>query len=234
MLKKISLSNFKAFKKMEELEIRNLTVVVGRNSCGKSSLMQSLLLLKQTLESQNTTPLCLEGKYLKFSNLKELSFGLPAINAAKIGYELFLSNKKGDVAGKVKIAYKNKKKEEQYTPQLSEYTIEREIDGKDIITPFTSMSKTKAKTIFKEFIQHFESTGEGELKDVNVLFHKFIPENLQLSFEKTNSEGKKARKEIKIPFFVTMDDEMEINSLLNSELKKLRYLSPIRATPERA
>lgn len=234
MLKKISLSNFKAFQKMDDLEIRNLTVVVGRNSCGKSSLMQSLLLLKQTLESQNSTQLCLDGKYLKFSNLKELSFGLPAINTAKIGYELFISNENEHISGTVKIGFKNKKKEDLYIPQLSEYSVEFEKDGEDVFTSFTSITKSKAKTIFKNFINHFEKMEEGELKSIKILFHKFLPEFAQLTFERITSEDKKESKEIKIPFFATMDEEMEINSLLNTELKNLRYLSPIRATPERA
>jgi len=234
MLNKLSLSNFKAFQKMEELEIRNLTVVVGRNSCGKSSLMQSLLLLKQTLDSQSTTPLCLEGKYLKYSNLKELSFGLPPVHTAKIGYELFLSDEESKVSGKVKIGYKNSKKDELYIPRLSEYSVEIDKDGKVISTSFTSMSKSKAKTTFKRFIQHFKDEGFGQLSDAKVLFHKFLPESMQLSFIKTSSEGDEELKKIKIPFFTTMDEEMELNSLLNSELKSIRYLSPIRATPERA
>lgn len=231
MLKKLSLSNFKSFQKMEELEIRNLTVVVGRNSCGKSSLMQSLLLLKQTLDSQNTTPLCLEGKYLKYSNLKELSFGLPPVHTAKIGYELFLSDKENKVSGKVKIGFKNSKENELYIPKLSECIVELEKNGEMASTSFTSISKSKAKAIFKGFVQHFEKEGSGELSGVKVIFHKFLPEHIQLSFTKN---GDKKEKEIKIPFFVAMDEEIDLTSLLNSELKNIRYLSPIRATPERA
>ncbi|TYA02198.1 AAA family ATPase [Vibrio cholerae] len=133
MLKKISLSNFKAFEEMKELEIKNLTVVVGRNSCGKSSLMQSLLLLKQTLDSQSNTPLCLDGKYLTFSNLKELSFGLPKVNSAQIGYELFLDREEDKVSGIVKIGYKNAKIDGGYIPSLSEYkvSVNNEIKGRE-------------------------------------------------------------------------------------------------------
>lgn len=234
MLNKISLHNFKAFQEMKELEIKNLTVIVGRNSCGKSSLIQSLLLLKQTLDSQSNTPLCLDGKYLKFSNLKELSFGLPKINSAKIGYELFLNSEKDDVSGKIKISYKNSKIEEGYIPKLSEYKVTIDKENEDLVTSFTSISKSKAKNLVKRFITHFEREGEGKLSDVEVLFYKFLPECIQLTFEKTNSEGKKEQKNIKIPFFAAMDEEMNLNTSLNYELKNIRYLSPIRANPERA
>lgn len=234
MLKKISLSNFKAFEEMKELEIKNLTVVVGRNSCGKSSLMQSLLLLKQTLDSQNNTPLCLDGKYLKFSNLKELSFGLPKINSAKIGYELFLDSEEDKASGSVKIGYKNTKIDGGYTPSLSEYKVSVNNKIEDSTTSFTGISKNKAKILVKNFIKHFVDGEGSELSDVNVAFHKFLPEYIQLKFNGINNEGKLEEKVIKIPFFAVMDEEMEINSLLNSELKNIRYLSPVRAKPERA
>lgn len=45
---KFGLRNFKSFYYLEDIDIRPLTVLVGTNSSGKSSLLQSLLLLKQT------------------------------------------------------------------------------------------------------------------------------------------------------------------------------------------
>ncbi|MFT4757704.1 MAG: putative ATPase [Vicingaceae bacterium] len=233
MIKKLSLDNFKAFQKMEELEIRNLTVVVGRNSCGKSSLMQSLLLLKQTLDSQNNSALCLEGKYLKFSNLKELSFGLPAVNSAKIGYELFLSDEKNESSGKIKLSFKNKKNGELYNPQVSEYKVEVNKDDEIICHSFLKMSKSIAKSRFKRFIEHFIKNN-GELSEAKVLFNKFVPDRVQLSFKKTSTEGNEVIKDFNIPLSIYMDKETELNSMLIRELKDLRYLSPIRAMPERA
>lgn len=234
MLKKISLSNFKAFQKMDQLEIRNLTVIVGRNSCGKSSLMQSLLLLKQTLNSQNSTPLCLEGKYLKYSSLKELSFGLPPVNTAKIGYELFLTDEPNEISGKVSISYKNINKDGVYMPQLAEYKVNVKSEDKEIETSFTSIPKAKSKKLFRHWIKRFEKEDFGTFSGAKIIFHKFLPERVLLTFETINSEGVKELKEFKIPLFADMEDEMELNSLLNSDLNNMRYLSPIRARPERA
>lgn len=53
MLNSMSLKNFKAFSKLEALSIKPITIICGTNSCGKSSLLQSLLLWKQSLESRN-------------------------------------------------------------------------------------------------------------------------------------------------------------------------------------
>lgn len=50
MIKKILLENFKAFEKAE-IEIKPITILVGPNNAGKTSLMQSISLIQQTLRS---------------------------------------------------------------------------------------------------------------------------------------------------------------------------------------
>lgn len=49
MLKKYTLENFKAFSSAESLDMSNITLIYGQNSSGKSSIIQSIMLLKQTL-----------------------------------------------------------------------------------------------------------------------------------------------------------------------------------------
>jgi len=51
MLTKLQVKNFKCFEDTGELELRPLTVFVGPNSSGKSSIVQFLLALRQTVES---------------------------------------------------------------------------------------------------------------------------------------------------------------------------------------
>lgn len=65
MLKSISLENYKCFKKLDNLEIAPLTVLCGVNSSGKSSILKSLLMLKQSYEnSLSTNELTFNGKYV--------------------------------------------------------------------------------------------------------------------------------------------------------------------------
>lgn len=47
---KISVENFKSIGKLEDLELKPLTIFSGNNSAGKSSFLQLLLILKQTLD----------------------------------------------------------------------------------------------------------------------------------------------------------------------------------------
>lgn len=75
MLKNISLKNFKAFSDLENLEIKPITILSGTNSCGKSSLLQSILLLKQTLESQSLNQtLLLNGRFVRLGTFENIIF----------------------------------------------------------------------------------------------------------------------------------------------------------------
>ena len=47
---KVLVSGFKSFHSEAAIDIRPLTLLAGANSSGKSTIMQGLLLLKQTLE----------------------------------------------------------------------------------------------------------------------------------------------------------------------------------------
>ncbi len=61
-LKRLTLERFKSYSEPTSLEIAPLTILLGRNNSGKSSLIQALLLLKQTLAYQRSdVPLHLEG-----------------------------------------------------------------------------------------------------------------------------------------------------------------------------
>jgi len=51
MLRSIGLKCFKTWRKLDPIQIGRVTGLFGVNSAGKSSIVQSLLLLKQTVES---------------------------------------------------------------------------------------------------------------------------------------------------------------------------------------
>ena len=55
MFKMLHLTNFKAWRDTGDLELKPVTMLLGTNSSGKSTLIQSLLLLKQTVQSPDRT-----------------------------------------------------------------------------------------------------------------------------------------------------------------------------------
>jgi AAA domain, putative AbiEii toxin, Type IV TA system/AAA ATPase domain len=69
----ITLQGFKSFRDETTIEIRPLTLLAGANSSGKSSAIQPLLLLKQTLEAtRDPGPLWLGGPNVKFTSVDQL------------------------------------------------------------------------------------------------------------------------------------------------------------------
>src|ERR1044072_6556948 len=69
----ITVGGFKSIADEKNIEIRPLTILAGANSSGKSSMMQPLLLWKQTLESNyDPGPLFLNGPNVKFTSLDQV------------------------------------------------------------------------------------------------------------------------------------------------------------------
>ncbi len=68
----ISVAGFKSIEN-KKIEIRPLTILAGANSSGKSSIMQPMLLMKQTLEATyDPGPLLLNGPHLQFTKYEQL------------------------------------------------------------------------------------------------------------------------------------------------------------------
>lgn len=76
MLKSITLENYKCFKQLEDLEIKPLTILCGVNSSGKSSIIKSLLMLKQSYSSfSNSNSLSINGDYTNNGMFKDVVNG---------------------------------------------------------------------------------------------------------------------------------------------------------------
>jgi len=96
MITKIYLKGFKSFEDPIIADVNDLTVIAGSNSCGKSSLIQALLLLSQTLENPRPeVALDLGGRFVQFAEFKEAVFGRPKnIDASFIiGFDLDIEEK---------------------------------------------------------------------------------------------------------------------------------------------
>ncbi|MDZ8079671.1 MAG: AAA family ATPase [Nostoc sp. DcaGUA01] len=75
MLTNIKLKNFRAFREDIDVRIRPITILIGRNSAGKSTLIKFLLMLQQTLESSESSEgnfFSTEGRHVSLGNFKDL------------------------------------------------------------------------------------------------------------------------------------------------------------------
>ncbi|WP_437620724.1 AAA family ATPase [Sorangium sp. So ce1151] len=79
----IAVEGFKSIRKRTEIAVRPLTLLAGTNSSGKSSIVQPLLLMKQTLEAlYDPGALLLDGPHVRFTAVEQLfsRFDGPSVN----------------------------------------------------------------------------------------------------------------------------------------------------------
>ncbi len=89
MITKWKLSNFKSIRNLTELPLARLTILAGSNSSGKSTVLQSMLLISQTLMSRvSSRSVVLNGPIVKLGQFDDLrSYGSDA-NQILIGWEI--------------------------------------------------------------------------------------------------------------------------------------------------
>src|SRR4051794_13765876 len=87
----IAVRGFKSLYDESRIEIRPLTILAGANSSGKSSIIQPLLLLKQTLDATyDPGSLLLDGPNVQFTSAEQLLSkitGRPAVDRFTVEVE---------------------------------------------------------------------------------------------------------------------------------------------------
>ncbi len=76
MIRTIYVKNFKCFEELS-VECRSLNLFTGINGMGKSTIIQALLLLRQTSEMvvpERENHALLNGKYVTLGTLKDISY----------------------------------------------------------------------------------------------------------------------------------------------------------------
>lgn len=65
-----SVENIRRLAQVEPIEIRPITVLVGRNSAGKSTFLRSLPLIRQSIETRSSAPILWYGDLVDFGDFK--------------------------------------------------------------------------------------------------------------------------------------------------------------------
>lgn len=72
MVDKIRIRNLRSLKDTGEVELKPLTLLVGKNSSGKSTFLRVFPLFKQTLETNTNEPiLWYSSRYVDFGSFNE-------------------------------------------------------------------------------------------------------------------------------------------------------------------
>ena len=72
MITEITLSNFRAYSEPVTVRFRPITVLVGRNSAGKSTLIKFLQMIRQSLASADDAFFVTEGQHVQLGAFRDL------------------------------------------------------------------------------------------------------------------------------------------------------------------
>lgn len=88
MIHKIYFKNYKSFKDTNELELRPITVLIGKNSSGKSAIAKLPTLIENSLSGSFSEPLRLSNNGVELgAEFRDLVYGRGSITKLTIGIE---------------------------------------------------------------------------------------------------------------------------------------------------
>lgn len=113
MITRLKLRNFKAFESLD-LELKPITMILGPNNSGKSSIISPFRLLIQTMESYDQdVPLLLDGVLGDFGTFKDIVFGNHRGRVFEIGYSVNTSlfGEESEMGVDLAFKYRSKRRE---------------------------------------------------------------------------------------------------------------------------
>ncbi|WP_355607087.1 DUF3696 domain-containing protein [Xanthomonas cannabis] len=95
MIKSIKISNFKSIKSTQKINFAPLSLICGANSSGKSSLIQSILMVSQTFSSRHfNSSVSLNGKMVRLGSFKDIRNHSVGKQSIDVSLELSFSKSK--------------------------------------------------------------------------------------------------------------------------------------------
>ena len=247
---KISIYNFKSIEELIQYELKPLTIISGVNSTGKSSFIQILLLLKQTIERNSTDEqLFLDGDLYKVKSFVDILTGKKLENKLKLELE-FTKNDDLRINSSKRISIFDSFSDFNITIKIC-YDF---INGKETISEFTIKYLLPEGEKREQFLRAVSKNENGKkefsIESNNKLFGKdfggnkpITPDNIIYSsiypwyyeVERTEVEDSPNKESKKISQF-TVDKNFfnldGIKDLIDSTFKAFNYIGPVRVEPQ--
>ncbi len=122
-IRRIRLQNFKCFADSGDIPLAPLTVIFGRNNSGKSSILQSLLILRQTLDSPEYGPrLDLRGPHYPAGSYADIVHQHKAAQHVVMAFDVDLPNASAAPAS-IELEFSS---DEPQPPRLARLTVKHQ------------------------------------------------------------------------------------------------------------
>ncbi|MEP0858721.1 AAA family ATPase [Trichocoleus sp. DQ-U1] len=226
---RISISGYKSLYEECSIEVRPLTILAGANSSGKSSIMQPLLLMKQTLEATyDPGDILLNGPNVRFTLSEQLFSKFSGKSQTNLRINLEIENNKA-ISNVFSRQRKKGIKILETTCQENgvSLTFSPEINRQSIILLLNKLYEARNREfgrIFKE--------GKGEI--VEKLEWMIIRERCFLKLICNSVMAVQVEEQsLPIPATFTLYDSSSHTSLFESHIRKLIHVPGLRGNPER-
>ncbi len=236
---KLSINKFKSIKDLRNFEIKPFTVITGVNSSGKSSFLQLLLLLKQTIELDSSNqPLVLSGELYKIKEFKDILYDHNLQNQLSISF-LFNKAEFSKIDKPKTISLFNTFNDYQCLVEI-QYNI---YDNKEFINHFSiKFSFPDGNEQYALF--NVDKDNIFSIETNTAIFEKKLwtdnPTITNIHFSSIYPiyyEGKKEvegdeNSPIKFEFFKELINIDDIKVLINSFFNNISYIGPLREQPK--
>ena len=230
--------NFKGFKDTDWIKIKPITIIIGSNNAGKSSFLAPLLLMNQTITSnESTSPLILSDKVYEGGNVKELINGFDLKKEFTFGFRYHIHETDGEPK---KVGY--------YPPGAFEVTFKanNEIDREISVISETiyDLHNRPMVKLQKNRFGNYQLTGSSQtltddekkaIKTSEPLNFLFSPNSLLLALQEVTGTFERNRKQKRMSTsFSNLLSDITVNfNAVRNTLGPISYLGPIREYPHR-
>ena len=186
MIKSISFKNYRSFKTKQTIDIKPITILVGPNSSGKSSILKLFGLLKQSVfnrSSQDTELLKYNGEEVQLDSLEEICYRKkPGELTISFKGDLFLDSSDLDLR-------------QVHGSKNIDTDPHRPYRSQDIFECILNLKHTRIKDSLRAFMQGRESEFLGDkTRDRFRLLHTINPSNTIINLYKSKKDKKIAGK----------------------------------------
>ena len=248
MIRSWRLFNFKSFREDTTVPLGPLTVLAGANSSGKSTLLQSMLMVAQTLESRvSTRPVVLNGPLVRlgtFDSVRSYGSESPSVT---VGFEVVVGAESGLPLAETVYAFAfDAGAERSELGQLHPRLTAVEIEQRDTIRGAATASiwlaeesvEARARALGVAVLNDAhraalayclsieepeKPAAEDAVQYIAPLFDHFLPRGALVPKEK---DGQTALASYPLPWTVGSAEDR-----IYAVMRRFRYLGPLRDEP---